>query len=73
MTRILNEKWLTKVDFSKGVIELTEWEEKIYQQGRADAIAEVTKMAKFNIRFENIAEEERFMQMCEQMQEGKSK
>lgn len=46
MTRILNEKWLTKVDFSKGVIELTEWEEKIYQQGRADAIEEFKDLGK---------------------------
>lgn len=40
MTKILNEKMLTKVDFSKGVIELTEWEAKIYQQGKADGIEE---------------------------------
>lgn len=44
--------------------------EEAYKQGKADAIAEVMKMAKFNIHFENIAEEERFMQICEQMQEG---
>ena len=57
-----------------GMTNITQLEyDAIYQQGKTDAIEEVMKMAKFNIRFENIAEEERFMQMCEQMQEGKSK
>lgn len=43
MTKILNEKILTKIDFSKGVIELTEWEEKVYQQGKADGIDKCIK------------------------------
>lgn len=44
MATLFKEDWMTKYNFEKGVIKLTEWENRIYYQGRGDGIDEYVKI-----------------------------